>query len=203
MAIIPSSPVDFDIVEWECSTMLFSSMHFRPPQQGETYWRVPGFIENNEIEILIEKIGKYFANENELEEAIQARIQQRRAQAMDMVIQKSAEEDFITNDNLDDKHTQDKEKAKAFFKHMNKKKKQSIEDPTKLPKNTMKEVGTDEEFIELDIDDDELEGDYIAGDEPEGDDEEADMYEEDQIAKTKSQEHNKEKKRRARLNKKK
>jgi len=81
MAILPLTVQDFDILEWECIPMLFQSMHLRPPGQGEIYWRVPGFLTENEIEILIEKIDKYFENEGLLEEAIKSRIEEQRRAA--------------------------------------------------------------------------------------------------------------------------
>ena len=56
MAIIPLQKKDFDFLEWECINPLFTSMNFREPRQGESYWRVPGFITINEAQIMIDKI---------------------------------------------------------------------------------------------------------------------------------------------------
>lgn len=56
MAIIPLQKKDFDFLEWECIHPLFTSMNFREPRQGESYWRVPGFITINEAKIMIDKL---------------------------------------------------------------------------------------------------------------------------------------------------
>lgn len=57
MAIVPLQKKDFDILGWEEGVdPLLRSMNLREPRQGENYWRVPGFLSINEVQILIDKI---------------------------------------------------------------------------------------------------------------------------------------------------
>jgi len=56
MAIVPLQKKDFDFLGWEKIDKIFNSMNFREPRQGESYWRVPGFITIPEANIFIEKL---------------------------------------------------------------------------------------------------------------------------------------------------